>query len=215
MKTIVFDLDGTLISCRPRQVTALRAVSGLSSLYLSKIWRAKRDGLTTRDALIQVSISVKQADELTRAWARVIETHYFLSYDHVLPGAADALRLCRTFGFHIVILTARRSKRSAMLQLKTMRLDGMVDEILIVDPRNAAAQKAAELRQLSPSALIGDSEVDAAAAASAGVPFFPVSSGQRSRDFLLREFGLLSFDGVLPATQAALGSFEGQLLDPP
>lgn len=204
-KTLVFDLDGTLISCRPRQIAALRAVSGLSRVDLSTIWLAKRDGLSTRTALQAVGVSAKQSEKLSNLWGRVIETPYFLSYDRLLPRATDALSACRTRGLRTVILTARRSQRFAMMQCNALRLNGMVDDILIVDPRDGAAQKAAALRQLSPCALIGDSEVDAKAAATASVPFIPVSSGQRSSEFFDRTMGLSTFDDVLAATLFCLG----------
>ena len=204
--TMVFDLDGTLISCRPRQIAALRAVSGLSGGDLSALWQAKRDGLTTHEALRTVGVSASKADEIARRWASVIESPYFLNYDRLLPGAAEALRVCRTVGLRTVILTARRSMRGVMLQSNLLRLSCLADEILTVDPRDGVASKAAELRRLSTGALIGDSEVDAKAAAAAAVPFFAVSSGQRSPEFLRRMLGLLPFDCVLPATLAALAA---------
>lgn len=197
---MVFDLDGTLLSCRPRQIAALRAVSGLSGADLSAIWRAKRDGLTTRDALLQVGLCVKRADDIVRNWIRVIETPYFLSYDRLLPGAAEALRVCRTSGMHTVILTARQSLRGVMLQCHALRLHTMADEILAVDPRDGVMRKTRELHRLSPQAVIGDSEVDAKAAAAAAVPFFAVSSGQRSPAFFDRTMKLSTFDDALAAT---------------
>lgn len=205
-KTIVFDLDGTLLSCRPRQIAALRAVSGLSGINLSAVWQAKRDGFTTRNALLKVGVPAKKADEIACHWFRVIETPYFLSYDSLLPGAAEALLVCRARGFRSVVLTARRYLRNLMLQCQTLRVSSMVDEILAVDPRNGVERKAEALQRLSPCALIGDSEVDARAAANVGVPFFAVSSGQRSAEFLRRQLGLLAFAGVLPATLVACGA---------
>jgi phosphoglycolate phosphatase len=204
--TIVFDLDGTLISCRPRQIAALRAVSGLSGVDLSTIWEAKRAGHTTRDALREVGISTKKADEIARRWARVIETPYFLGYDRLLPGAIEALRVCRTWGLRTVILTARQSLRGVIIQSNALRLERLADEFVAVDPRDGVACKAAELQRLSACALIGDSEVDAKAAAAAAVPFIAVSSGQRSPDYLRRMLKLLPFEGVLPATMSALAA---------
>jgi phosphoglycolate phosphatase-like HAD superfamily hydrolase len=203
-ETIVFDLDGTLLSCRPRQMAALRAVSGLPLSELSAIWQLKRDGATTRDALVSVGTSAGFADEVARRWGNVIETPYFLAYDRLLPGAIEALQACRALGLKVVILTARKSGRYLLAQCHALGLHRSVDCLTSVDPRQAVAQKAQELQRLAPLGLVGDTEVDVHAAAAAGVPFFSVSSGQRSSDFLRRMLGLTPFEGVLPATLAAL-----------
>ena len=205
-KTIVFDLDGTLISCRPRQIAALRAVSRLSSRELSAIWKAKRDGMTTHDALLGAGISAIEAEEITRRWLRIIEDPYYLGYDRLLPSAAEALQICRSIGFQTVLLTARRSLRGLMLQTNALRLTSMADQILLADPRDGPLHKARELRRLSAVAMIGDSEVDAQAAALAEVSFYAVSSGQRSADFLRSKLGVIPFDAVFPATLAALAA---------
>jgi len=206
---MVFDLDGTLLSCRPRQMAALRAVCGLTGTALPAIWQAKRDGATTRDALLAAGMSATTADQSSRRWGQVIETPYFLAYDSLLPGASEALRVCRAAGLRTVILTARKSLRGLLMQANALQLNCMADEILAVDPRDGVAGKALQLQRLAPIALIGDSEVDARAAAAAAVPFVPVSSGQRSPGFLRRTLGLCPFDGVLPATLATLAALIG------
>ena len=205
-KTVVFDLDGTLISCRPRQMAALRAVSRLSSRDLSEIWMAKRDGMTTHAALLGAGIPAIETEEIIRQWVRIIESPYYLSYDRLLPGAAEALQICRCIGFRTVILTARKSLRGLMIQANAMRLNSMADQIFSVDPRDGPVHKARELRRISAEAMIGDSEVDAQAAASAEVSFYPVSSGQRSEGFLRRKLRVTPFNAVLPATLAALSA---------
>ena len=209
---MVFDLDGTLISCRPKQMAALRAVSGISGNNISNVWQLKRDGLSTRDALLNIGVSAENADEIALRWVRVIETPYFLSFDNLLSGAAESLKLCRTRGFRTVILTARHSYRSVILQSNALRLNSMSDEILVVDPQDGVKRKAEELLRINACILIGDSEVDAQAASTAGVAFHAVSSGQRSFTFLQRKLGRDPFESVLPATLAVLN--EGNCHEP-
>lgn len=209
-REIVFDLDGTLLSCRPRQMAALRAVSGIAGAVLDTIWQAKREGATTLGALRQVGLSDATADNISRRWGRVIETPYFLAYDRLLTGAVEALELCKSQGLDTVVLTARHSLRGFLLQANALKLYSMAQKIIVVEPRKGVESKAAELRRLSPLALIGDSEVDGWAAAAASVPFFAVSSGQRSSGFLSREFNLRPFEGVLLATQSAISGLVNQ-----
>jgi phosphoglycolate phosphatase-like HAD superfamily hydrolase len=163
--SVGLDLDGTLLDARRRQVEVARSL--VPDLDGEDFWARKREGATTRELL---------GDEAAAAWVAAVEEPQWLALDVLLPGVADALRDVEA-GF---VLTARRDARAVREQVA--RHIGLPVEV--VDPFDAAAQKAAVLQQRAASVYIGDTESDAKAAQLAGVPFVAVSTGQRSERFL-------------------------------
>ena len=80
------------------------------------------------------------------------------------------------------------------------------DGVTAVPPAHAVSAKATALRRLSPAGFFGDSESDAQAAKSAAVPFFAVSTGQRTADFLA-DAGIRDVFDSLAAAWAGFQAF--------
>ena len=100
------------------------------------------------------------------------------------------------------MLTARRDAAAVREQVARSGLPAA--RVLVVEPRRAAPEKAAVLRELAAVGLVGDTESDAAAAREAGVAFAAVGGGQRDPRFL-EERGIRPvYDGVLDAVTALL-----------
>jgi phosphoglycolate phosphatase-like HAD superfamily hydrolase len=87
-------------------------------------------------------------------------------------------------GTRVIVVTARTRPAGAALSLQAAGLRELIDELVVVDPRAAVAEKARALRRSEAVAFVGDSESDGAAAATAAVPFAAVATGQRSRRML-------------------------------
>ncbi len=184
---IAFDLDGTLINARPRQVgvasEALAWATG-EALDERRFWRAKRAGATTLAALRRLGFSAATAEPVARRWAERIESDDWLEIDRALPGVRRVLAELRAAGTEITVLTARRRRQGARRSVEVAALAPLVDDLVVVDPRRAAAAKARSLRERGAGAFIGDTDSDGAAARAAGVPFAAVMTGQRSRAYL-------------------------------
>ena len=197
IRVLALDLDGTLLDCRRRQVELARHVA--PALDGRRFWAAKRMGATTRSALAEQGIEGAAA---AAAWGAAIEDPEWLALDAVLPGAVEAIERARAAAFEPLVLTARRDAAAVREQVARSGLP--VAGVHVVDPRRAAPEKAALLRELAAAGLVGDTESDAAAAREAGVAFAAVGSGQRAPRFLEARGIRPVYDGVLAAVAALL-----------
>ncbi len=182
------DLDGTLIDCRPRQVeltSAILAELGAPPVDRDALWASKREGATTREALLAAGIPAHVVETAVSRWVARIEDPTWLSRDPVLAETPRALAAVRSVGMSPVVLTARRDSTAVRDQVARLDLD--VDEVDVVDPSDSMAAKADRLRALGAVAYVGDTEADARAAAAASVLFAAVGGGQRSERFLRAE----------------------------
>ena len=182
-----FDLDGTLLDARARQVHVL-IEAGIAldepTPDADRFWQLKRNGSTTGQALEQLGLPTARAHRLATWWQAHVEDPEMLRFDQLLPLANAAIEACRVEGLSPRILTARSNAGSVLMQLDKCGLGRLVDEVHVVSPFGAATAKAAHLKLWSAIAMIGDTESDARAAAMATVPFLAVCCGQRSEDFL-------------------------------
>ena len=188
MKNVVaIDFDGTLVDCRTRQLEVLRAVAPtLCPEQLGKIWQVKRSGHNTIAALSMTGMDKEQAITISSRWQAIIEEPYWLTLDTVFAGILDSLRLLRSHGMHLVLVSARNQSHWLRQQLKQLNLREIFDEVFVVHPACAAEEKAQRLRTLRPIAMIGDTESDGFAAQASSTRFMAVESGQRSREFLAK-----------------------------
>jgi phosphoglycolate phosphatase len=184
---IAFDLDGTLIDARARQVAvardALVRATG-EELDQARFWRRKRAGATTLEALRGLGYPAATAEPAARRWGERIEADEWLACDRALPGVARRLGEVRGAGSAIMVITARRRPAGARRSVAAAGLAPLIDDLIVVDPRDAVAAKARALRECGAAAFIGDTDSDGAASRSAGVPFVAVSTGQRSAGYL-------------------------------
>lgn len=188
---VVFDLDGTLLDARARQVHAL-VQAGIALEQPTpdpdRFWQLKRNGSTTGQALEQLGMPAARAHRLATWWQEHVEDSEMLRFDQLLPLATASIEACRVEGLSPCILTARSGAGSVLVQLDECGLARLVDDVRVVSPADAATAKAVHLKQWGAVAMIGDTESDARAAVLATVPFLAVSCGQRSEDFLRARF---------------------------
>jgi phosphoglycolate phosphatase-like HAD superfamily hydrolase len=175
-------LDGTLIDAQTRQVELARfhLLKFGEALDGAELWAKKREGASTRAVLDAMGFS--SAAEVAAAWGRDIESREWLVRDRWLPGVCEVLERLRAEGVGLRVVTARQDEGALREQLETLGVTARVDEVVVVDPRRAAIEKAEFLK--GAELFVGDTESDAEAAKLAGVPFVAVSTGVRSRAFL-------------------------------
>jgi phosphoglycolate phosphatase-like HAD superfamily hydrolase len=189
---IALDLDGTLVACEPRHLAVLRAClnrCGVDGIDISAIWRRKREGASTEAALVEEGLDRGQARLISGAWVEMIEDYPWLTLDHTFPGVHDLLLELVRAGIAPVLLTARSRPPMLALELDRLGLRDVFAEIVVVSPTEAAGAKADHLERIRPLVFIGDTEIDARAAALARTPFRAVAHGQRSAAFL-RQHGI-------------------------
>lgn len=186
---VALDLDGTLITAQPRQMLLLNAVAARydTDLDVQQIWNKKRSGATNRQALIESGINDDRAEAICRGWAREIEAPYWLMLDSLFIDALDALAVLKLKGFELLLITARQNEYLMRQQIARLGIDRFLDHIHCVSPVRAVLEKSKVLNDFKPQAFFGDTETDFHSSCAAGIPFYGLSTGQRSRDFLLKE----------------------------
>lgn len=202
MSALAFDLDGTLVSCRERQVAVAETVA--APLDPDAFWAAKQDGRTTAEAL--TAQGIEQPEQAARAWVDRIEEEHFLALDRLAAGALEALLAAQEAGLAPVILTARRDAAAVGRQVEWLGLVPPATGPVVVDPRRAGEEKAVALAELDAVGLVGDTESDLAAARTAGVPFAAVDGGQRSAAFLNERGAEQVHPDVLSACRALIAA---------
>lgn len=191
MKTIVFDLDGTLLNSTARHMEVLRRVCRelgftLSEEQLAGYLPVKREGLSTRRYLTEYcGFSQESAEICSKQWVKWIESPEALAEDVLYP---DVLELLQKIGecpvFSSVLITARSEKELLMKQLQCLGILDAFAGVHCVSPSDAAQGKAKAACGYSEMVLwVGDTEVDWSAAQSLEVPFYPLDRGFRSSGF--------------------------------
>lgn len=193
---IGLDLDGTLITCRQRQVSLMRAIVRAHgfSLCPTTFWRAKSGGKNNKGALIECGFSGDLVEYFCKLWVESIETSAWLTLDSLMP---DAYTLLNNDNFSLHLITARSNPRLLKLQLSSLGIDRYFSSVWVVSPIDSYRKKAAILRELKCEIHIGDSEVDLNAAKLAGCYFMGVEHGQRSRGFLTARGAPLVASGLI------------------
>lgn len=197
---LALDLDGTLITCEPRQSAVLQAalVHCGARTDLNRVWELKRDGASTEEALARLGLEPELARHAAAGWRCMVEDPIWLGLDSVLPGILDALHAMREAGASLWLLTARSRPEWVRLQLAQLGLANSLDRVTVVPPHDATIAKSTVLREMAAVAFFGDTESDWRASLKAEVPFYAVSSGQRSPAFLARA-GVQTVHGNLAA----------------
>lgn len=183
---IALDLDGTIITCENRQSAVLAAILRSKKIEASvrDVWLLKRQGFTTREALIRNGLPEEVASDIDARWKSVIEEPYWLSMDSLPFQTRSTLEDMVDQGNSLYLLTARSRAEHVGNQLVHLGIRSMFKQIFIVSTRNPHIEKSKILLQIMADCFIGDSESDYSAASIAGVNFFGVTSGQRNEVFL-------------------------------
>jgi phosphoglycolate phosphatase-like HAD superfamily hydrolase len=196
--TLALDLDGTLISCKPRQSAVLRAalVAGRQTADVDAVWELKRAGASTTLALQACGLPLLAATSVSDYWQTWVEEPCWLSLDVVLDGVDATLASWCDSGLDLMLLTARSRPEWVAMQLRHLDLSGFFSRVESVPPTSAVESKARILRNSGAHAFVGDTESDARAAQAAGVRFIGVATGQRSAEFL-RRVGVVNLASAL------------------
>lgn len=184
---IVFDLDGTLITCENKHKYVLFAVlnasEGMTTEKLDDWWKLKRNGFTTQKALIELGFS--NAKAIADQWIQEIEKSVWGFLDRPFQDSGPTLEYLKTeHNTRITILTGRKCRYQVSQALYTYGFDEYIDDLIVVNPLRILEEKSDHLSKIKPFAYIGDSEIDYLSATRTGVRFVALTRGQRSRNFL-------------------------------
>lgn len=184
---IVFDLDGTLIDSAPD-------IGGIANAVLKQEGAPLITMAQTRDFIgngaavfvekmrLARNIPDDQQTRLLEAFMERYETAFELTVPY--PGVVDALDRLRAQGHRLGICT-NKPLRATQAVLNHLSLDGYFETVLggdslpVSKPDPAPLVAAFDALGSGPRVYVGDSEVDAAAAQAANVPFLLFTEGYR------------------------------------
>jgi phosphoglycolate phosphatase len=187
---IVFDLDGTLIDSAGDLAVAVNAMLadfGCEPLALGEVRRMIGDGVAMLVARALAARHCKAPDpaEAERIFLRHYESAP-TSLTTAFPGAAEALQALRAAGIPLTVCTNKPARITAEI-LGSLGLAGYFARVIggdslpfrKPDPRVLLTLVEAFATRPEDALLVGDSEVDAATARAAGVPFVLMKHGYR------------------------------------
>ena len=218
---VLLDLDGTLVDTRPGMRGALRAafaeVTGDdSSTELADLSLPLEDMIQSADP----AASAARQQELSAAFRR----HYdstFWKEAHPYPGAKECLRDLGASGVRAFVVTNKRESAAERLVEHlglAHYLDGVVGQPEVGDPlpKSELAGRCLTSRGLDPTTtvVVGDSNHDAAMAASLGMTFIAVTSGIGPLSHVSAGEKRVEVNSLMDATAFVLLRLEGGSREP-
>ncbi|NEX48005.1 phosphoglycolate phosphatase [Rhodobacter sp. ETT8] len=185
---LVFDLDGTLVDSAPdihAAVARMLAGEGLPPLDLATVTSFIGNGLPklVERVIVRVGLDMRQHPRLTKATLH----HYSAASSDLTrpyPGVVAALTALQQAG-HLMGVCTNKPVAPARDVLRDLGLAPFFSAVIGGDSLPVAKPDPAPLHACiaalggGPTLYIGDSEVDAATATAAGVPFALFTEGYR------------------------------------
>ncbi|OXI89577.1 hypothetical protein CFB40_03845 [Burkholderia sp. AU31652] len=188
---VALDFDGTLVSCKEKQLYALDEASKLHHVAYDAhdtFWDLKRNGSSTLKALTATGMDAVQASKVAAAWIDIVESEQASEHDRLLPDVADALRGLAASA-DLMLLSARRNAALLERQLVSLDLLKFFPIWETVSPLGGVSNsKAQRLVHHGACCYVGDTESDWSASVAAALPFYLLSTGQRSNSFFETHF---------------------------
>lgn len=187
---VLFDLDGTLVDSAPGlrdALNALLAEHGRRSLGLDEVHRFIGEGLDLLlDRAFRATGEARDPATLRARWLELYAAHA-IPGSRPYPGADALLAELRAAGCHLGLVTNKPLRPSLQI-LEARGWSALFAVVVGGDSLPRRKPDPAPLRhalaQLPPgrAAFIGDSVIDAAAAAAAGLPLVLVGHGYAHGD---------------------------------
>jgi len=190
MKAIIFDLDGTLVDSAPDihgSTNVLLRSLGHQPLSLETVRGFIGNGVPKLVERVMREVGIAFTPERHQELVATFQTHYTANpvvHTVVYPGVRDVLEVLRTRGYALGVCTNKVHAITLQI-LAGLRLDSYFDAVVGGDSLPTHKPDPAMLfdciKQLGADNVfyVGDSEVDAATAVAAQVPFALFTSGYR------------------------------------
>ena len=190
MKSVVFDLDGTLVESAPDIHDATnRMLSdlGIAPLSLETIIGFIGNGVPTLVERVMKEVGIEYSDERHIELIGIFSTYYAANpatLSYLNKGVSGALDTLQKDGYKLAICTNKPYDITLQV-LRCLKIEKYFKAVIggnsltVKKPDPAPLYKAMELLGDVACIYIGDSEVDAQTALNAGQPFYLFTDGYR------------------------------------
>jgi phosphoglycolate phosphatase len=213
--TVFFDFDGTLVDVRARHYRTYRAALaplGGRPLGDAAYWRLKRRGARLAEVLARSQVGPERQEEFLDRFLAGIEAPAALALDRLFPRVEATLAALRGRGDRLVLLSLRRSPAAFADQVERLGIAAAfarVDAGREHEDGGLAKRHLIERAGLGPAAaVVGDTEADVAAALALGLASVGLTTGLRSRRFLLAAGAAAVVDRIAQVPAALDGVLE-------
>lgn len=220
-RAALFDLDGTLVDTRP----GIRAALGAALAEVT----GSDSGTEGADLSLPLDDMIRSADPaapsaLRRQLSAAFRRHYdstFWKVAHLYPGAEECLRDLGRFGVRAFVVTNKRSSAAERL-VEHLHLAPYLDGV-VGQPESGGPLSKSELAgrclasgglDTATTVVVGDSNHDAAMAASWGMAFIAVTSGIGPLSHGSADEERVEVDSLMDATAFVLFRLQGGSREP-
>ncbi|MBR3102918.1 MAG: HAD family hydrolase [Lachnospiraceae bacterium] len=190
----LLDLDGTLIDSTKRHWVLMAKLlkqycpEKAGEFDAAGYMQYKADGHSGKQYLTEIlHLEDAKAGEIQREWQAHIEEEEYLKLDQLYNDTIPFLEGRKEQGDTIIYLTARQSRQGLYAALDRLKIRDYASRVIVVDPRNAKAEKVAAAQELQRAGadlmLVGDTENEYAAAQELQVPVYLLNRGFRSKGY--------------------------------
>lgn len=190
--TICFDLDGTLLDVRPKYERLYRLYLNRHdgrALPMEEFWQMKRSGISNTELCLRSGLPEATAAGFGAFVRDEVESAESLNLDQVFHGVPKALTELAD-RFELCLVSCRRDRAAFEDQLERRGLRDYFRNVGVASSdRESLRSKACILGEWigdSRSLVVGDSEADLDAGRRIGAATCALTSGVRTREFLVR-----------------------------
>lgn len=188
----VMDLDGTLIDSTKRHYVLMEKLikeyAPEAPFDSAEYMEYKANGHSGRSYLIdQLGIDKNTATDISNEWVRLIEDEEYMEMDELYPDTVEFLDAVKMKGYPILFLTARKNRTNTLKQLERLGIKEYAEAVYIVSPDRATEEKIEVIMTYLESGkepiIVGDTENEYDTAYSAGINYFVLNRGFRSKQY--------------------------------
>ncbi len=188
---IGIDFDGTIVDSKNKQMQLLNMICNAYEikLDLDAFWEKKRTGLSNTKILESINVQKKDIQEISKHWINQVESQYWSKFDTIFSDSKSFLTHLKNNGHTIHLITARQNTINLEQQLKYLGLNFFLDSYHVVHHPQVDFKKSQIILDQQIELFIGDTETDYTASKLSNIIFLGVSTGIRSKEFML-DYGI-------------------------
>lgn len=188
----VLDLDGTLIDSSRRHYVLMEKLINEycpeCDFNSADFMAYKGLGNSGKDYLTKVlKLDKDIADSIMKKWGESIESEEYVDTDELYPDTIRFLDTLKLKGYEIIFLSARKNRAVTIKELDRLGIKGYADSIHVVSPFRATEEKLEVIQAYMDFGkeviIVGDTENEYDTAYNAGINYFVLNRGFRSKEY--------------------------------